>query len=247
MCGGKEVKNSWTLVAGGAKGVGASIAMALAKKGNPIIIQYRKSKAEASQTAEACRNLGSEAEIIEGDFSSKESTADFLERYLAIFPQTANLVYNVGNYFRGTVTEASSELWYEIFETNLHAPYFMIKALLPNIKREKGSIVNIGVCGLGRSRADKYAAVYAITKESLWSLTLSLAKELAPDGVRVNMVSPGLIEGEKATGSICIPMKRAATYEEVARAVVFFMDPQNGYITGQNMEIAGGLRLSCVS
>ena len=234
----------WTLVTGGGKRLGAELCMTLAGQGHNLVVHYHTSQAEALKVVSACRELGVKAEALRGDFSSQESTQKFIEAYLERFGETAHLINNVGNYLIKSALNMPIKEWYALFQTNLHAPFALIQALIPSLKRERGCIINIGIAGMEHLPADTYATAYSITKASLLMLTKSLAKELAPDHIRVNMVSPGYIDNAvDLPDPSRLPMKRAATTQDVARAVEFLMDPKNGYITGQNIEVAGGVRL----
>jgi NAD(P)-dependent dehydrogenase (short-subunit alcohol dehydrogenase family) len=233
---------NWTLVTGAAQRLGRSIALELAARGHAIAVHYHTSAREAAEVVKACRAKGVMAEMIQGDFSTPESTAQFIERYLAQFPTTKYLVNNVGNYLLKSASQTSDSEWQEVFQSNLFAPMALMRALLPSLKKEKGSIVNIGFAGAG-GPAEKSTA-YSIAKNALWMLTRALALELAPDGVRVNLVSPGHLQETIVPVDVrTLPMQRLGLPEEVVRAIAFFLDDQNGYITGQNIEVAGGVRL----
>lgn len=236
---------SWSLITGGAKRLGASLCLALAAKGYDIVVHYNKSEQEAQNTVEKCLQMGVKADKIQGDFSTQASTEEFIDRYLQQFSSTSNLINNVGNYVVNPPSKTSVGDWYGLFQTNLHAPWLLTKALVPSIKKNKGTITNIGNAGLNKGIGDIHASAYMITKASLWLLTKSLACELAPDLVRVNMVSPGVLNNsvEKADFPELLPFKRTGFPEEVARVVTFLIDPKSNYITGQNIEVAGGVGL----
>lgn len=235
----------WTLVTGGAKRLGAEISRTLASKGHNIVVHYSQSEKEATKIVQECLSYGVKAQTIQGDFSTSEGTAEFAQRYLAQFPDTANLVNNVGNYLVKSALNATVEEYGSLFQTNLFAPIILIQVLVTALKQHKGCIVNLGVAGLNSDRADVYSAPYTMTKKCLLQLTQSLALELAADGVRVNMVSPGYIDNavDLPKDPSKLPMKRAATEHEVARVVAFLLEKESEYITGQNIEVAGGVRL----
>ncbi|MCB1112612.1 MAG: SDR family oxidoreductase [Chlamydiia bacterium] len=232
----------WTLVTGGATGLGAEICRHLASKGYPVVVHYRQSKNEAEAVAEQCRSLGSDAATIQGDFSDPGSLQAFAKRYLDTFPETTALINNASAYLVAPLSKTSSPQWEEIYQTNVHAPFFLSTALLPQLRQHQGTIINIGVSGIDTRRADTYSSAYTISKQALCSMTRSLAKELAPEHVRVNMVSPGMLE--RSQDSLpSLPMGRPAAFAEVAGVVLFLLDKTNSYITGQNIEVAGGLAL----
>lgn len=233
------------LVTGGAKNLGATICKTLAQAGYSIVVHYRNSEEDANQVVEECLKYNVEADSIRGDFSSLASTEIFIKEYLARFQDTCHLINNVGEYAIGSSLETSVEQWYYLFQTNLHTPYLLIRSLLPSIKKEQGSIINIGISGLNAVRADTYSTAYDITKMGLLSLTKSLALEMGQHQVRVNMVSPGYLETsiDLPKDITHIPLGRTATRQEVAEFVLYLLSDKARYITGQNIEIAGGNRL----
>ncbi len=235
---------SKTLVTGGAKNLGKEIVLKLAKNKQDLLIHYNKSKKEAFELVKECHTLGVKAEAVFGDFSNFEGMKAFID-LLKPFKKIKNIVNNVGNYLVKPVLETSFNETNALFMTNLFAPLFLIQSIIPSIKEEKGSIVNIGVCGIDHGRAENYSMVYSMTKASLLMLTRSLAKDLALFDVTVNMVSPGMLEDsfDAPINAKELPMKRFGTKQEVADVVLFLLNPNNHYITGQNIEVAGGLRL----
>lgn len=235
----------WTLVTGGGKRLGAEICLTLAKLGYPIVVHYNTSPEGAHAVVAKCREYGVEAEAIQGDFSTQESTEDFIIRYLKRFPDSANLINNVGIYLVRSGLKTSQKDWIHIFQTNFHAPCALIQALVPSITQTHGAIVNIGMVGIQQIGAKTYSTAYSASKQSLWMATRSFAAELAPSLVRVNMVSPGYLDisVDLPKDVKKLPMHRAGTCVEVARVVAFLLDNESNYITGQNIEVAGGFSL----
>lgn len=236
---------SFTLVTGGAKNLGKEICLTLARNQCNVAIHYNTSKDEALEIAKECISLGVKAEAIQGNFSSMENVKEFVKEYLRRFPKTNNLINNVGNYLIKSACDTEVEEMIDLFQVNLYAPFFLIQSLIPLILEEKGSIINIGVAGINQIRSENYSTAYSLTKMNLLMLTKSLAKELSPFGVTVNMVSPGILEGsiDAFENRSYIPMKRFGNFSEVADVVAFLLKPNNHYITGQNIEVAGGVRL----
>lgn len=236
-----------TLVTGGAQRLGAEICRTLAADGHSIVVHYRQSENEALKVIQDCQAYGVKAQGIQGDFSTHESTLDFIQRYMQEFPDTQNLVNNVGNYLVQSAFSTSVEEYQQLFQINLFAPIALSNALIPALRKHQGCIVNIGIAGLLTDRADIYSPAYTMTKKCLWQLTKSLALELASEGVKVNMVSPGYIENAvDLPDPKKLPMRRPATEHEIARMVAFLLQKESEYITGQNIEIAGGVRLGIV-
>ena len=233
----------WTLVTGGSKRLGAEICKSLASQGYPILVHYRSSEKEAEEVAFSCRQHGVDAHIIQGDFSTPESTVLFIETCQRLFPDIKNLINNVGNYLVKPAEKTTSEEWNALFQTNLHAPFALCNAFIPTLRSCRGSILNIGVAGVNTIHADIKRTAYSATKMSLLMLTKSLARELASSHVRVNMVSPGYLENSVDLSEANLPMKKPATLEDVVRTVLFLLDGRNGHITGQNIEVGGAIGL----
>jgi NAD(P)-dependent dehydrogenase (short-subunit alcohol dehydrogenase family) len=237
------------LVTGGGKGLGAEICSHLARAGHNVVIHYRTSEQEAKRVAEQCHSYGVFAETIQGDFATQDSLESFIDRYLTLFPKTKGIINNVGDYLIAPSVGTTSLQWLSLFQTNFFSPVFLTQALLPSLKALKGSVVNLGVSGLRASRAFTKTTAYATTKAALLFYTISLAKELAEEGVKVNMVSPGFLDHSIEDKNALfkdpseLPFKRPATLFEVAYLVASFFDPHNSYITGQNIEVAGGIGL----
>lgn len=234
---------AWTLVTGGAKRLGATLSLSLAKAGHDVVIHYQNSEDEAKKIMSECQKQGVKCAMIQGSFATSQETTDFAKRYMEQFPDTIHLINNVGNYLIKSALNTSLDEWNGLFQTNLTAPFILIKKLIPSLIKQQGSIINIGTSGILYPPANVQSTVYGLTKEGLWMLTRSLAKELAPQQVRVNMVSPGYLDiaVDLPKDLTTLPMKRAATCEEVGGVVTFLLKQK--YITGQNIEVAGGVGL----
>lgn len=232
----------WTLVTGGAVRLGAEICRAAGRAGRNIVIHYRHSQEQALHLQKELQGYGVYAEAIQGDFSTPQSTASFLESYCKRFPDTDAVVNNVGNYSVGPPSSADLA---DLMQVNAYAPLAIIQALLPSLLENQGRIINIGMAGAASEAAQLHAFAYNVSKQTLAAITKSLARELAVYGVAVNMVSPGYLEHSIEMPSVLskIPAGRVGRFEEVARAVSFFLQRENGYITGQNLEVAGGVKL----
>ncbi len=235
---------TWTLVTGGARGLGAEICRTLATQGHNILVHYRSSSEAAQEVVQSCRKAGVSAEQIKGDFASLVLVQEFLRSNESFLGNVKALVNNVGTFSLGTVSNTPMDQWLELFQLNLHAPVALIQGLLPALRQHKGTIVNLGIAGIDRGYADTYCSAYSSAKVALWLSTRSLARELAPACVTVNMVSPGYMENSVVKHSRQpLPMGREGTLYEVAATVAFLLSESAAYITGQNIEVAGAVRL----
>jgi 3-oxoacyl-[acyl-carrier protein] reductase len=156
------------------------------------------------------------------------------------------LINNVGPYQIGPLLKCDLEHWRELFESNLFLPATLTQAAAPALIANRGSIINIGVAGLFTQRVDLTSPLYRLTKQALWGATRTWARELAPHGVRVNMVSPGQLEDSEdlgpnaPRGRVELPMGTPVRYAEVVDVVMHLLDPATPSVTGQNIEVAGG-------
>ena len=236
---------SWTLVTGGSRGLGATLCSILAQKGHNIALQYRVSKEAAEGIVQQCQALGVQAYALQGDFSTPQGVNLFLNSYLEQCTETRAVINNASEYHLGTASETPPSIWQHLFQVNLHAPIAIINALLPSLRRNQGAILNLGVAGLVKQHADTHASGYFSSKSALWSVTRSWAKEEASHLISCNMISPGYLEtSEDHPMSVDrLPMQRLASLNEVSRLIAFLLEEENSYITGQNIEISGGVRL----
>lgn len=228
----------WTLVTGGAKRLGAEICDALAREGHHVIVHYLSSEKEADAVVQRCQLHGVRAIKVRGDFSNPSG----VNAFLAALPRDiVHLINNVGNFLAKSPAETLAEEWGDLMQVNFLAPVAIAKELLPDIMDHCGTITNIGTAGINDLRADAKYAAYTASKRALLHWTKSLARELASAGVRVNMVSPGELDNSvNLKDPKALPMGRAGRLPEVADTLAFLVSARASYITGQNIEVAGG-------
>lgn len=229
------------LVTGAAQGLGKECALELARRGHDLLIHYNHSEHEARVLLEEVKECGVKGDLLQADFTKPSDLVRCLQLLESDFPEIKGIVHNVGNYLNTPLHETTVEQWRELFEANFFAPLTLTQALIPYLARQKGRIVTIGVAGLSTLKPQQTA--YFATKSTLLYYTQALAKAVASDGITVNMVSPGFMENSVGLEKANLPMHRPATLREVAHVVSFLFEEQNGYLTGQNIEVAGALTL----
>lgn len=232
------------LVTGSCVRTGRAIAVALASRGWHVVVHGKAtSLVEAEYTARACYTAGGEATVVLSDISTREGC----ESLVAQMPPGPLdlLVHNVGIYPRGSALETSPEILSQTLRTNLEAPWILTNLLVPRMERGS-SIVAMGYAGLQRLAATSHATAYSISKTGLLLLVRSLAQELGPRGIRVNMISPGQLENSVDLPpdiSERVPLGRAGSVDEVVKAILWLSSEESSYVTGQNLDVAGGLML----
>ncbi|MDD9898354.1 MAG: SDR family oxidoreductase [Candidatus Melainabacteria bacterium] len=162
-----------------------------------------------------------------------------IEKLISEQQQIDLVVNNLGNFVLKSIDDMDFDEWQDMLSTNLSAAWYLSKLALPQLRQSKGSIINIGFAGLESNIPSERIIAYQSCKAGLLTMTRGLAKTEAEYGVRVNMVSPGTMDNSvehKAMDKI--PMDRLASLDEVVDTVCFLI--KSDYITGQNIEVAGG-------
>jgi 3-oxoacyl-[acyl-carrier protein] reductase len=234
------------LVTGASKGIGAAVAIALAKDGWNVGVNYRSDKEGAERTVKAIEEAGGKAIAIEGDVSDANGVPDeIISRVESELGPVLALVNNAGIRADGLAIQLEDDDWDRVIDTNLTAAFRMTRrAMRPMIKARFGRVIN--VASVVGPRANAGQANYAAAKAGLIGLTKTVAAEVARRGVTVNAVAPGFIATdmtEDLPDSVldAVPAKRAGTPEEVAAAVRFLASDEAGYVTGSTLYVDGGM------
>ena len=237
------------LVTGASRGIGAAIAVALAKAGASVAINYLHNHDRAQAVVESCRTYGSRAVAIQADVTDFQAVERLMEATVKELGEPDILVNNAGRARSALLVDTTEALWDELMNANLKAPFFCVKSVLPGMIRKRyGRIVNIssiwGIAG------GSYEVAYSASKGGLIALTKALAKELGPSGITVNAVAPGAIETDMLGGlsaedlrqiSAETPVGRIGTPDDVASVALFLVSPGASFITGQIISPNGGL------
>jgi 3-oxoacyl-[acyl-carrier protein] reductase len=141
--------------------------------------------------------------------------------------------------------ETPVDAFYELFHSTVAAPFELARGLLDCLKQPGGSIVHVGMAGVDRQRVDPKRSAYTLMKAAQWHLTRALARELAPLGVRCNMVSPGYMENsEDMPESFPVYSKACPVpVQDVVDTVLYLLEDASSHLTGQNLDVAGGIGL----
>jgi len=238
-------QDACALVTGGARGIGAAAARALADDGWPVAILHRTSAADAEATLDAITEAGGSAVAVTADITDPagcdRAFADAEERLGPVLC----LVNNAGMRADGLAMSMGDDDWDAVIDTNLSAGFRLTRRALRTMVRSRfGRIVNIAsVVG---PRANAGQANYAASKAGLIGLTRTVAAEVARKNVTVNAVAPGFIETDMTADvpdviKESVPARRAGTPDEVAACVRFLASDAAGYVTGTTLYVDGGL------
>lgn len=231
---------------GSAKRLGREILLRLAESGCFAWVHYLSSRDEAQEVLAEIRERGGSGELIKGDIASKRDIRAMAARIKAKSGRLDVLVNNVGIYRTGSLIDYPVEDFEATLQTNLVGAYYLTSLLTGLFPAAGGSIVNIGYSGLGSLTGSAHNTAYLISKSGLLILTKSLALALGPRKIRVNMVSPGILENSvelPERPADYVPLGRLGECKDVCDAVEFLAGAGSSYVTGVNLDVSGGYML----
>ena len=237
-----------SLVTGASRGIGRAIALALAREGVKVAVNYNKSLEEAQEVEKSIHAMESEALTIRADVSKSEQVEEMIQSVRNNLGEIDILVNNAGITKGGKVEDIAEKDWDEVLNINLKGTFLCCKAVIRSMKKRKsGVIVNISSLA-AKIGGINSGASYAVSKAGVSCLTIQLAKELLPYNIRVNAVAPGGIDtsmldiyGPQGRDILAksTPMGLGRP-EDVAEAVVFLASENARYITGEILDVNGG-------
>ncbi len=244
-----SLKGKTAIITGGSRGIGKACAIYLAKQGADIVFNYSNNSSMAEETADEIKNLGVKVQAVKADVKSSQDIDYLFNQALENFNSIDILVNNAGITRDTLLIRMKEEDWDAVLDINLKGVYLTCKAAAKHMmKKRQGRIINISsVVGITGNPGQ---ANYAASKAGIIGFSKSIAKELAPRGILVNVVAPGFIDtdmtsvlGEKVKDNILsqIPLGRYGSPEDVAKLVTFLASDDNQYITGQVINIDGGM------
>ncbi len=231
------------LVTGSAKGIGKAILLALAKHGYDVAVHYRSSLEGAQSVEKEASSFGVKTVVLQADVTKPDEAQTLVQKAHETFGRLDVLINNVGDYHNGPLSELRLEQWHDMLNSNLNAVFYTCQAAVPLMQQNGGRIINIGFAGTENLIARPRSVAYVIAKTGVLLYSKALAKSEAINSITVNVVSPGVIENSISQPIEDIPMKRTGTFDELVSAVLYFLSPEARYVTGTNLQIAGGWNL----
>jgi NAD(P)-dependent dehydrogenase (short-subunit alcohol dehydrogenase family) len=256
-----KLKHKVAIVTGGGTGIGRATALLLAEEGAHVAVVGRR-ESRLLETVNDIREHGGSAHQIPGDISKVSETERIVKETVERFGGLDILVNNAGVYRGPKITETTEDDYDYVMDINLKGTFFMCKHAIPEMKkRGQGAIINVGSALGIKGWKDASTSVYSASKGGVAMLTKALALEVAKDQVRVNCISPGIVETEvletlgipkhevperlKQWNSFH-PLGRNGQPEEVAKAVLYFASDDSSWATGSVFNLDGGVTASQV-
>lgn len=241
-----RLKGKIALVTGSTKGIGKAIAFELAKEGANLVINSRN-QSEAEQVGHQIHDeMGVKTLALRADVSNIEEVKTLMKKTVDYFGRIDILINNAGVFEICPFLQISEDTWDKIIDINLKGTFLCSKLALPiMVKQKSGVIVNMSSMA-AKTGGILPVAPYAASKAGIIALTKALAREFAPYGIRVNAVAPGVIKTKMAESQAeekrkIIPLGDLGEPEDVAKAVSFLVSDDAGYITGEVIDVSGGL------
>lgn len=246
--GSGRLQGKRALITGGDSGIGRAVAIAYAREGADIAISYLSEDQDALDTAQLVRDAGRKAVLIANDLQDAEQCRAVAEQALAELGGVDILINNAAHQatFKN-IEDISDEEWDLTFRVNIHAMFYLTKAVVPHMK--EGSVI-INTASINSDAPNPTLLAYATTKGAIHNFTAGLAQLLAEKGIRANAVAPGpiwtpLIPSTMPPDAVSnfgrnTPMKRAGQPAELATAYVMLADPLSSYVSGATIAVTGG-------
>jgi glucose 1-dehydrogenase len=238
------------IITGAGRGIGRAIALAFAREGAAVIVNFSQSEDSAREVTQQIRSSGGRAKLVQANVANLEEHERLLHETVKEFGAVDVLVNNAGIEVHEPVLNATPETWQRTIDVNLRGAYFLSCRAASRMRPKGGAIINISSVHDVEPLRDR--AVYSISKGGLMMLTKSLALELAEYNIRVNAISPGAILTDMNRASLSnsanrnrllarIPLQRIGEPEEIGGAAIFLASAESSYVTGTTIYVDGGL------
>ena len=227
------------VITGANKGLGKAVALEFAKRGAIVILNYRKSKKAAESSLKEVRKHSPKSILVKADVTKEKEAGKMFNTIYKKFGRIDILMNNVGNFVYRNFIETTNAEFRDVLDSNIYGTLYCSRAALEIMRQQKsGNIINVGCASCDRIVIRKKTTPYYLAKTGVYMLTKLMAMGEAKYGVRVNMVSPGILETSITKEKV--PAGRYATFQDIINAILFLLDEKSTYINGANIEVAGG-------
>lgn len=242
------------IVTGGSRGIGKGVALALAKAGADVVINYHSKPEEAEKVVEEIKKLGKQSYSVKADVSDRNEVVKMIDEMIDKWGEINILVNNAGLLGAAPFIEMTEEEWRRVLNVNIDGYFHVAQAVAQKMVNQKkgGRIINISSIASGQIGIGTPMSVhYGTSKGAIVAFSESLAGELAPFGINVNSIAPGLIETDMVAGFMQnkavidtfmarTPKKRAGKPEDIGFAAVYLSSDEADYVTGTVLYVDGG-------
>ncbi|MBK8044854.1 MAG: glucose 1-dehydrogenase [Haliscomenobacter sp.] len=249
-----KLKGKVAVVTGGARDIGRAVCVKLAKEGARVVVNYFDSESDRDATLTAIQAVGGEAIAVYADVTKQSDIDHLVAKTKEAFGDHVDILVNVagGLFGRKTIEEVDEAFYNLLMNVNFKSVVFVTKAFKP-LMGKGGSIINFA-SQAGRDGGGPGATLYAASKGAVSTFTRGLAKEFGPQGIRVNALNPGMIATKfhddftkdevRVKVASATALRREGTAEEVADLVAYLAGEESSFLTGNNVDINGGLAFS---
>lgn len=249
-----NLKDKVAVVTGGGRDIGRAVCVKLAKEGAKVVVNYFDSETDKDETLEAIKAIGGEAIAVYGDVTKQDDINNMVAKTKEAFGEKVDVLVNCagGLFARKTVEELDEKFYNLVMDVNFKGTVFVTQAFKP-LMSKGSSIVNFA-SQAGRDGGGPGSAIYASSKGAVMTLTRNWAKEFGPQGIRINAVCPGMIATKfhddftndqvRINVANATPLRREGRAEEVANLVAYLASDESSFLTGNNVDINGGLAFS---
>lgn len=249
-----KLQGKVAVVTGGARDIGRAVSVKLASEGAKVVVNYFENESEANETVKLIENSGGEAIAVYADATNLEDISNLVKATTAAFGAKVDVLVNVagGLFARKTIDAVNVDFYNLLMDVNFKSAVFVTQAFKP-LMGKGASVINFA-SQAARDGGGPGASLYAASKGAVMTFTRAMAKEFGPDGIRVNALCPGMIATKfhddftkdevRTKVSAGTPLRREGNASEVADLVSYLASDESSFVTGNNIDINGGLAFS---
>ena len=249
-----KLQGKVAVVTGGARDIGRAVSVKLASEGAKVVVNYFDNESEANETVKLIEKAGGEAIAVYADATNLEDISNLAKATTAAFGAKVDVLVNVagGLFARKTISELDVDFYNLLMDVNFKSSVFVTQAFKP-LMGKGASIINFA-SQAARDGGGPGASLYAASKAAVMTFTRAMAKEFGPDGIRVNALCPGMIATKfhddftkdevRTKVAAGTPLRREGNASEVADLVSYLASDESSFVTGNNIDINGGLAFS---